>query len=458
MPGVIIIGAGLAGLSLACELVDEGYEVLILEKESHLGGRASNTIDEKTGDAVPIGPHIFLASYNNFRRFLQKIGAEESIFYDRRVFTEFVYDRKRYEYLIADIPGGMLTMYRMMRYPFTKWYDQLSNLRLAAAILFSPDERFEKLDDITALDYLRSQGVTTRCIDMYWRMFVMSFLNIPIERCSAAEFCLLLKFWTKQSDRCVGLGTKGLGDIYTGKAEAYITSRGGKILRNAAVMSVACRDGKVEHLVVQQGGKERKIRADLYVSTLPPPELVRGVPPELERHFGGLRNLQGVPYITVNIWFDRKITDKKFWALVTDGNQRYMNTDFYDQSNLYTGKPTSFITSNIIYSHAYHAMTDDKIVARTVEEIREAFPDMQAKVVHSVVHRLPYVIYAPYPGMRQHKLSQETPIPNLFLAGDWTIREHPQSMEAAVRSGFKCAERILTSRGKDKSLCDDRIL
>ena len=75
-----------------------------------------------------------------------------------------------------------------------------------------------------------------------------------------------------------------------------------------------------------------------------------------------------------------------------------LNTDFYDKSNIFeVDHEGSFITSNIIFSHTYHHMSDEEIIEKTLEELRQTLPDMKGDVVHSHVHRLPYVIYAARP-------------------------------------------------------------
>jgi len=160
--------------------------------------------------------------------------------------------------------------------------------------------------------------------------------------------------------------------------------------------------------------------------------------------FRSLNAFEGVPYISVNLWFDKKISRKKFWALLNDSiTPEYMNLDFYDQSNIYeTRKDTSYITSNIIYSKAYDSLTDREIVDATMSEIKVVFPNTDAQITHSHVHRVPYVIYAPYPGMRKNKLSNKTPIPNLYLSGDWTSKIMTQCMESAVESGYRCFNSI----------------
>src|SRR3989344_1173590 len=295
---------------------------------------------------------------------------------------------------------------------------------------------------------------------MFWRFLAMSMLNVPIEKCSAAEFCLLFKHWSQFEHRKIGFAKKGLGDIYTKHAREFIEARGGSIKHGSLVRQLRVRDGKT-HITVEREGTRETLIPDICISTLNPVELTTVLEPELLRNsfFKPIQAFEGVPYISVNLWFDDKITHKQFWALVNaPGLTHYINTDFYDQSNIYeTRKHKSFITSNIIYSKEDEQMTDGEIVSKTLSELREVFPHMTAQLTHSHVHRIPYVVYAPYPGMRKHKRSHVTPVESLYLAGDWTAPE-TQCMEAAVRSGYRCAEAVLRAHGIEKKICDERTL
>ena len=49
---VTVVGGGLAGLSAALELVDEGHEVLVLEARPTLGGKVQ-TLPRREGDPDP---------------------------------------------------------------------------------------------------------------------------------------------------------------------------------------------------------------------------------------------------------------------------------------------------------------------------------------------------------------------------------------------------------------------
>lgn len=460
MKTATIIGGGLAGLSLATELAQRGMAVEILEKDAILGGRASNVYDKTMHDPVPIGPHIYLTGYSNFRKFLKKVGAKEAIAWEKKLFLEMVYNGEHKQFRMVDLPTSLRGLARIFNYRWLTTADILSNIRIATHIMLARERTLEKLDEISAYDYLLKFGVTKASINKMWRFFVLSMLNVPLEICSAAEFALLVKFWSTLKGRRIGFAKVGLGDIYTDKSEAFVKKHRGKISMNTTVESIVFGKDKISHLIVSEKNEKRKIVSDYYISTLTPVDLRSILPQKIvfSDFFRGLNAFEPVPYISVNLWFDRKISDKKFWALLNDEETpRYMNTDFYDQSNIYqTRKKHSFITSNVIYSQAYEKMSDKAIVSKTLEELREAFPKMTAKLTHYKIHRIPYAIYAPLPGMRQNKLSHRTPFSNLFLAGDWTVKDKTQCMEAAVRSGYRCAEQMIFDvSGKNEIICID---
>lgn len=461
MKTVAIIGGGLSGLSLATELVDEGFDVTILEKNKYLGGRASNIIDEKFHDPVPIGPHVFVTAYHNFRRFLEKIEAHHTIVWERKFVTEVVYKGQHCQMKISNLPHPLYLLPPFLSYKFITLKEKLSTLIITAKVYMSSYQELEKLDNLNAYEYLIENNVEKGAIDKFLRLLAITCLNVPLELCSAAEFSILMKHWLELRHRHFGFARGGLGDIYTKKSEEYIVKRNGKILKNTHVKKIIFKEGKIDSFLIERKDKETNLKADLYISSLHPVDLRMLLPEDIlfTDFFKNLNAFEGVPYISVNLWFDRKITNKRFWTLLnTSDTSDYMNTDFYDMSNILPGERNySFITSNIIYSKPYNKMADREIVKKTLQELRETFPNMEAQLKHYSIHRIPYVIYAQYPGMIKHQLSQKTPIQNLYLTGDWTMKYVPQCMEAAVASGYRCAEQILKDFGINKKIYNEKL-
>ena len=48
------------------------------------------------------------------------------------------------------------------------------------------EEDVPELDRLSAFDYLKSQRVSPRMIDWFWRFATMAVMNVPLEKCSTA--------------------------------------------------------------------------------------------------------------------------------------------------------------------------------------------------------------------------------------------------------------------------------
>ncbi len=76
---VLVIGAGVGGLSTACYLADAGAEVRVIEKNEQLGGRASRL--EKDGFRFDMGPSWYLMP-DVFERFFATFDREPTAYYE----------------------------------------------------------------------------------------------------------------------------------------------------------------------------------------------------------------------------------------------------------------------------------------------------------------------------------------------------------------------------------------
>ena len=103
--------------------------------------------------------------------------------------------------------------------------------------------------------------------------------------------------------------------------------------------------------------------------------------------------------------------------------------------------------------------SDEEIIDATMGELARLFPTEiavddrwpstkgqgpqgQAKLRKFAVVKTPRSVYAAIPGRNKYRPSQETPIPGLTLAGDWTSQKFLGSMEGAVLAGKLAAEVI----------------
>ena len=75
---VAIIGGGLSGLACARYLVDAGHEPIVLEARDVLGGKVSAWQD-KDGDWIETGLHIFFGAYPNMMRLFKELDIEDRL-------------------------------------------------------------------------------------------------------------------------------------------------------------------------------------------------------------------------------------------------------------------------------------------------------------------------------------------------------------------------------------------
>src|SRR5205807_7951254 len=79
-----VIGGGLAGLAAACELVDRGHAVTLLERRPWAGGKTYSFVDRESGEAVDNGQHIAMRCTTAYIAFLEKLGTEHLMRWQKR--------------------------------------------------------------------------------------------------------------------------------------------------------------------------------------------------------------------------------------------------------------------------------------------------------------------------------------------------------------------------------------
>jgi zeta-carotene desaturase len=333
------------------------------------------------------------------------------------------------------------------------WRDVWAIARAMMAILRQGDMAADEAHDETMLDWLQSQRQTPQAIEYFWRAILTSALNEDLERISARHAFKV--FWesflrNRRSYR-MGVPTASLSDLYSGET----LSRQCRITRGVAVDRMEVADSRpanetenqISRLVLQNGDVRE---ADFYVSAVPPDALARLLPapilalwPALER----LAHLEWAPITGIHLWFDRPISDLEHTAILGRTVQWMFNkeaiTGRTGQSS--EGHYVQFVVSA---SRTLATLHRDEIVAKVLEEVHALFPaSRDARLLKSVVVKETESTISFPPGTDSLRPGPQSPIANLFLAGDWTATGWPPTMEGAVRSGYRAAERVTAAAG-----------
>ncbi len=450
---VLIIGGGLAGLSCAVALADRGVEVVVAEASDRLGGRAGSWRDGHSGDLVDVGPHVLLTCYPNMLHLLELLGTRERIVWETDQLVTLV-DRGRTTRIRPSVlPAPFHLLPSLLRVSAISVRDLLSNHHASRYALRASERDLLALDDVDAATFLRTMKSSQRLIDWFWATVCMAIMNVPLEQCSAGALLRFYQILLANADLRLGFADTALAELFAPQATRRVEQAGGRVLMRAEVAVLSQQDGAVTGAVLADGSH---IDARVCVSAVPPQRLAELLPLPWRsrwRYFRGLHAFRPSPYVCTYLWFDRKLGAERSWARSWSSNS--LNCDSYDLSNIRRGwgaRP-SVIASNIIFSSRFGALSDAQVVAATVREIAEFLPDAsRARVRHARVHRVPMAIPCPHPGTERLRPPVATPVPRLYLAGDWVNTGLPASMESAVRSGRLAAEQILHQRGRRDDL------
>lgn len=440
----VIIGAGLAGLSCATRLAEAGLRVVVLESSSVPGGRARSWADPSTGIAVDIGPHVLLNKYPNMMALLERLGTADQICWQTEELLT-VLDRGRHlRFKVGGLPAPLhyaRNLPQVLRNVPLRHL--LSNIGLGWRTMRSTPAELMALDDRAGHDYLLSTGVHPGFIDWFWASASMAILNLPVEQCSAASLMRLLAQGLGHNDLAFGFPKIGLSELYAWPAIRSLHRNGGDIRFECAANGLRRQGTRVAGVTLADGTSIEAPAVVLAVS----PTAIESILPRPHALAMTAERFEPSPYISCYLWFDRKLSDARFWA--RPWSPDCFNTDFYDLANIRDGEtgPGSMIATNIIWSHRAAEMTDEAIIEVTLKEIADFAPEArEARLINAAVHHIPMSVPCAKPGVESSRpaVRQET---GLFLAGDWVDTGLPFCMESATRSGALAAEEVLAERG-----------
>jgi len=440
MSDVIVIGGGFAGLAAGVALAADGVRVTVLEKRPVLGGRAYSYTDAATGETIDNGQHAMMGCYHNMFRFLDRIGATDKLAIQPGLRVAML-DAERGRGVIAcpALPNPLHMAAGVLGYRLLDRGDRLrvlvGGLRLLA-MKRRGDARLATLTVDTALDLLGQSPASRRA---FWHPVAIATLNEDPALASAgllAEVMVRAFFSGKEDSRFV-LSRVGLSDLYTVDAQRFIEERGGSVETKAHVVGIGVRGGEVSHLDLRDG---RRLTAHAYVSAVPPQGLFPILPLAVRRDFpalGAIEHLASSPIVSTHVWFDRPLLDDEFVGFVGTQTHWCFNRDKITGRAARGGGYLTFVSSG---ARAIVDLEADAIVAATLADVRRLVPGAAtATVLHTQVVKEKFGTMSPTVEAERLRPTTATPIPNLFLAGDWTATGLPATIESAVASGHAAA-------------------
>jgi squalene-associated FAD-dependent desaturase len=434
---VLIVGGGLAGLAAATALAPRGVRVTVLESRNRLGGRASSFTDAATGQLIDACQHVSMGCCTNFAHFCKTVGIGRYLQAQPCLYF-MTPDRRVSRFRSARLPAPFHLAGSFLRAHYLTCGEKL---RIARALRRLPHA--DAADDPPFEKWLQENGQTPRMVNRFWGLVLTSALNEAPDRVGLryARKVFLDGFLRHRRGFDVELPVVPLGRLYGQELNDWLAQHRVEALLNLGVKAFSVDSGRVVSVELRQG---EPLRADCYIAAVPFGRLLDILPAELverEPYFRQLRNLETSPITSVHLWFDRSVMELPHVVLVDCAGQWVFN-----RGEIAPGE--HYLQVVVSASRQFRGLANEDVQQRIVEEIRSLFPAAAgATLLRGRVITEHGATFSAVPGVDRWRPGQASPIPNLYVAGDWTATGWPATMEGAVRSGYLAAEALLHQYG-----------
>jgi squalene-associated FAD-dependent desaturase len=440
---VLIAGAGLAGLTAGYRLQHRGYSVQVFEKKPHAGGRVYSFEDDRTGDAVDNGQHVYLGCCRSLLDLLQELDVPvRDQLQDQLELTVRTPEEGNHHLCESSwLPYPLHLLPVLLNASFLSWADRYRIAQCFLSIYAMSKTDRKALDHRTMASWLQEHNQSEHAIQSFWNIFIISTLNAPAKQVSAASAIFVFQeglMSTKDAGR-IGYADRGQSPFYIDPLIRAFQQSGGTLSRRSTVRKL-CFEGDRCHGVELKGGEYHE--ASSVIVTLPPWALtdISGFshfPSELQTQ---IQSFQSAPIICVNFWLDSTILDESFVAL-TDAT-----FDWVFQRNRIENRQEAVpqhltLVKSAAYDELTHSPTELQSAAE--QDLSRLYPGFDPDTVsHARVTKEPRATFVPEPGITVSRPDQDPSVDGLYLAGAWTNTGWPSTMESAVRSGERVASCI----------------
>ena len=436
---VLIIGGGWAGISAAIKLIDEGKKVCVVEAGKELGGRARG-IQYKDYN-VDNGTHIMVGAYTNTLQLVEKIHSIGNKTYkENDLFERQALNLNYKSDIDINIPAIKFIAPINIIFSFLfasglSFREKLSILNLGIKIKLN---FFKDLEDINLEEFLKQQNQPASIIEKIWDPLCLAIMNTPINNTSTEIFLKVVKdaFFKSYQSSNILLFKQNLSNILPKPAKEFI-EQSNTVYTNQSIHTIEVRDNQF----FAQSNTKSLQATDIIIATAPTAAIKLlsslNMPASLNPLLTQLQQFTYQPICTVYISYPVAIDIERTM-------QGFLGTTSQWLFHKSSGNDNRFI-SIIMSSQGEHITWSNAVlIEKVLQELNQYYPSWP-QPIDAFVIREKRATFTASVNINRIRPNNQTEIPHLWLAGDYTNTQYPATLEGAVRSGLNCAKQLLAS-------------
>lgn len=408
---IVVVGAGLAGLTCARTLSRAGKEVIVFERDARVGGRVQTDVVD--GYRLDRGFQVLFTAYPT---------CKEELDYSALNLSDYdagaqIWDGKQFQEISRDdIVAMALSNYLSVA-------DKIRLLSWNMSVKRMTLDEIWGMPDAPTDAHLRDLGFGERFINRFPRPF---FSGIFLDSSLSTSRQMFTYLWKMLMEGSTAIPATGMGAIPEQIAHDLPAD---SIQLNTPVRElVRDEQGRVIGVEVDGGST---VEASAVVLATDPPAASRLMEADHQPVGNGCTTL----------YFAAQRAPMRDPVLLLNGSPRGRVNNVSVVSNV---NPKAAPEGALIsVTTLENPRGEDRFACRAIQfELRSWFPDEDVESWRPLrVYRIPFAQYAQPPGFREGR-PPNTVSPGLYRASE--ITEH-SSIEGAVLSGRRCAQALLES-------------
>lgn len=436
VPVVAIIGAGYAGLACAVELARAGVHVTVFERSHTMGGRA-RVVHKDHHWRVDNGQHILIGAYSELTRLLRLTGVSPK---QLAHLPLTLHVPGRLHLKAGSLPAPFHLAVGLLRAKGLSWADRLAMLRLMRWLKRHSFRLPHPAMTVAAL--LAETGQTPTLCQLIWEPLCVAALNTPVAEASAQVFANVLRDSLAAGAAAseLLLPRTDLSELFPVPAARYIGVRRGKLRTGNAIEAIEPVAGGYR----LEGDPGSQPWPHVVVATAPyHAGMLLASAGGCERLVAQIDALEHEPIVSVYLALGRGQRLPEPMIGLVSGSTAGPAQWVFDRGQL--GGPEGLL-SCVISAHGPHeALARDELVLAVHAQLERQLGRRLPAPEWSQIIVEKRATFACRPGIFRPGI--RTPLPGLWLAGDYLDSDYPATLESAVRSGVACATAILAEIG-----------